>query len=218
MSVQTMLKEMGLRTFDSSYDNYLKADYDKWAKDAYQEEEREYAIATVELAKILDTQKAEKLETMEKNYQANREYAARYGFKAGLFSGFGQYFGDLNVSEEGFESTLMKNLLEMPGMARHIEFYNRNEEILALGKELDENLDDEAQEHLVSIGCTWGQRIHSAACHSFYCGYRAAIALIDAVSPMEGYRMIANTLLLEYKLGYTRSYEEVERMAEKQTA
>lgn len=218
MSVQTMLKEMSYRAFDSSYDNYLKADYDKWTKDAYQEEEQEYAVASAELAKILDAQQSEKLEATEKNYQANREYAARYGFQAGLFSGFGQYFGDLNVSEEGFDGALMKNLLEMPGMARHFEFYNRNEDILLLVKELDESLDEVAKEHLVSIECAWGQRIYSAACHSFYCGYRAAIALIDTVSPMEGYRMIANTLMLEYKLGYTRSYEEVERLTEKQPA
>ena len=51
--------------------------------------------------------------------------------------------------------------------------------------------------------CAWGQRIHSFACHAFYCGYRAALRVIDAVGGLESMSMIDHTLLLEYRLGYS---------------
>ena len=105
--------------------------------------------------------------------------------------------------------------MEMPGMQRHVDYYARNDEILRLGKELGEELTDENKEHVVSLECAWGQRIHSFACHAFYCGYRAALRVIDAVGGLESMSMIDHTLLLEYRLGYIGSYEQVEREQER---
>jgi len=65
------------------------------------------------------------------------------------------------------------------------------------------------------LECAWGQRIHSFACHAFYCGYRAALRVIDAVGGLESMSMIDHTLLLEYRLGYIGSYEQVEREQER---
>ena len=109
----------------------------------------------------------------------------------------------------------MKSLMEMPGMQRHVDYYARNDEILRLGKVLGEELTDENKEHVVSLECAWGQRIHSFACHAFYCGYRAALRVIDAVGGLESMSMIDHTLLLEYRLGYIGSYEQVEREQER---
>ena len=100
-------------------------------------------------------------------------------------------------------------------MQRHVDYYARNDEILRLGKELGEELTDENKEHVVSLECAWGQRIHSFACHAFYCGYRAALRVIDAVGGLESMSMIDHTLLLEYRLGYIGSYEQVEREQER---
>ena len=62
-----------------------------------------------------------------------------------------------------------------------------------------------------SIECAWEQRVHWAACHSFYCGYRAAVKVLTAVEGVSTFGMIPHTLLLEYHLGYTKSYDQTEQ-------
>lgn len=211
MSVRSMLEDLKMRAFSSDYDEYIHAEYTKWSEENYKDEECEYAKAMCSLPAVLSDEQMDKLKMMESNYQQNCEYAARYGFDAGIYSGFNQFFAGTDASENGLESTLMKNLMEMPGMMRHIAFHERNSANLKLGEALDAELTEENQEHLVSVECAWGQRIHSAACHAFYCGYRAALQIIDTIHPLDSTAMIQNTLLLEYRLGYINSYEQLEQ-------
>lgn len=218
MSVQDMLKEMSSRAFNSSYDSYMRNAYDLWVESDFKEEESDYAKAVQALGSVLTEDQQQKLKTMEENYKHNMEYACRYGFKAGLYSGFSQYFIGTEVAYDSFESTLMKNLMELPGMTRHQAYYKRSEDNLAIANALRESLDESTYEHVVSIECAWGQRIHSAACHGFYCGYRAALNLVDDIKPLDSSRMIQHTLLLEYHLGYIGSYEEMERRNKKKSA
>ena len=215
MSVASMLGNLKDRALDSTYDAYIREEYDAWAAESFVAEEGEYDAAMLVLPKVLNAKQMDKLKTMEERYQQNREYASRYGFEAGLFSGFQLFFSGDGISEDGFERYLMKSLMEMPGMQRHVDYYARNDEILRLGKELDEELTEENKEHVVSVECAWGQRIHSAACHAFYCGYRAALKVIDTVGGLDSLSMIDHTLLLEYRLGYINSYEQVERELER---
>ena len=74
---------------------------------------------------------------------------------------------------------------------------------------------DENKEHVVSLECALGQCIHFFTCHAFYCGYRAALRVIDTVGRLESTGMIDHTLLLEYRLVYIDSYEQVERKQER---
>ena len=215
MSVASMLGNLKDRALDSTYDAYIREEYDAWAAESFVAEEGEYDAAMLVLPKVLNANQMDKLKTMEERYQQNREYASRYGFEAGLFSGFQLFFIGDGISEDGFERYLMKSLMEMPGMQRHVDYYARNDEILRLSKDLDEELAEENKEHVVSVECAWGQRIHSAACHAFYCGYRAALKVIDAVGGLQSMSMIDHTLLLEYRLGYINSYEQVERELER---
>lgn len=215
MSVASMLENMKRRALDSTYDAYICEEYDAWAVESFATEEGEYDAARLELPKVLSSEQMKKLKTMEELYRQNRKYASHYGFEAGLFSGFQLFFTGNGITEDGFDRYLMKSLMEMPGMQRHVDYYARNDEILRLGKELGEELTDENKEHVVSLECAWGQRIHFFACHAFYCGYRAALRVIDAVGGLESMSIIDHTLLLEYRLGYIGSYEQVEREQER---
>lgn len=215
MSVASMLENMKRRALDSTYDAYICEEYDAWAVDSFATEEGEYDTAMLVLPKVLNAEQMDKLKTMEERYQLNRKYASNYGFEAGLFSGFQLFFSGTRITEDGLERYLMKSLMEMPGMQRHVDYYARNDEILRLEKELEEALTEENKEHVVSVECAWGQRIHSAACHAFYCGYRAALRITDTVGGLESLSMIDHTLLLEYRLGYIDSYEQVEREQER---
>ena len=78
-------------------------------------------------------------------------------------------------------------------------------------EQLEIDGDEERREHLTSIECAWEQRVHWAACHSFYCGYRAAVKVLTAVDGVNAFDMIPHTLLLEYHLGYTKSYDQTEQ-------
>ena len=71
----------------------------------------------------------------------------------------------------------------------------------------------EIQEHIVSVDCAWSQRAYSASISGFYCGYRAAVAILDRIEPYSGcsVKMTARILSMEHRLGYIESFEEIER-------
>ena len=148
MSVASMLENMKRRALDSTYDAYICEEYDAWAVESFATEEGEYNAARLELPKVLSSEQMEKLKTMEERYQQNRKYASHYGFEAGLFSGFQLFFSGNGITEDGFDRYLMKSLMEMPGMQRHVDYYARNDEILRLGKELGEELTEIGRAHV----------------------------------------------------------------------
>ena len=211
MSVASMLENMKRRALDSTYDAYICEEYDAWAVESFATEEGEYDAARLELPKVLSSEQMEKLKTMEERYQQNRKYASHYGFEAGLFSGFQLFFSGNGITEDGFDRYLMKSLMEMPGMQRHTLFLKMHDENKKLIEQLEIDGDEERREHLISIECAWEQRVHWAACHSFYCGYRAAVKVLTAVDGVNAFDMIPHTLLLEYHLGYTKSYDQTEQ-------
>ena len=211
MSVASMLENMKRRALDSTYDAYICEEYDAWAVESFATEEGEYDAARLELPKVLSSEQMEKLKTMEERYQQNRKYASHYGFEAGLFSGFQLFFSGNGITEDGFDRYLTKSLMEMPGMQRHTLFLKMHDENKKLIEQLEIDGDEERREHLTSIECAWEQRVHWAACHSFYCGYRAAVKVLTAVDGVNAFDMIPHTLLLEYHLGYTKSYDQTEQ-------
>ena len=211
MSVASMLENMKRRALDSTYDAYISEEYDAWAVESFATEEGEYDAARLELPKVLSSEQMEKLKTMEERYRQNRKYASHYGFEAGLFSGFQLFFSGNGITEDGFDRYLMKSLMEMPGMQRHTLFLQMHNENQKFIEQLEIDGDEERREHLTSIECAWEQRVHWAACHSFYCGYRAAVKVLTAVDGVNAFDMIPHTLLLEYHLGYTKSYDQTEQ-------
>ena len=151
------------------------------------------------------------LSQIKTNYEAKLRYASRYAFNAGLYSGFVQHFSNQNLVVDGFEKHLMQALFEMPGMQRHTLFLQMHNENQKFIEQLEIDGDEERREHLTSIECAWEQRVHWAACHSFYCGYRVAVKVLTAVDGVNAFDMIPHTLLLEYHLGYTKSYDQTEQ-------
>ena len=55
-------------------------------------------------------------------------------------------------------------------------------------------------------------RIHNAALQGFYCGYRAALSIIEQVKPLATMEHIGKILTTEYVLGYIKSYSEIEHL------
>lgn len=202
MTVQNALEEMKERAFAPAFQKYLFDTYKVLAQTDFSEEEKDYTAAEDYFTTTLEQSENEILRQIKTNYEAKLRYASRYAFNAGLYSGFVQHFSNQDLVVDGFEKHLMQALFEMPGMQRHTLFLKMHDENKKLIEQLEIDGDEERREHLTSIECAWEQRVHWAACHSFYCGYRAAVKVLTAVDGVNAFDMIPHTLLLEYHLGY----------------
>ena len=185
MTVQNALEEMKERAFAPAFQKYLFDTYKVLAQTDFSEEEKDYTAAEDYFTTTLE--------------------------QSGLYSGFVQHFSNQDLVVDGFEKHLMQDLFEMPSMQRHTLFLKMHDENKKLIEQLEIDGDEERREHLISIECAWEQRVHWAACHSFYCGYRAAVKVLTAVEGVSTFDMVPHTLLLEYHLGYTKSYDQTEQ-------
>ena len=57
----------------------------------------------------------------------------------------------------------------------------------------------------------WQQRIYNAAMDGFYCGYRAAYDLMEAIHPLVKAENMDKILTMEYHLGYIKPYSMIEQ-------
>lgn len=179
MTVQNALEEMKERAFAPAFQKYLFDTYKVLAQTDFSEEEKDYTAAEYYFTTTLEQSENEILSQIKTNYEAKLRYASRYAFNAGLYSGFVQHFSNQDLVVDGFEKHLMQALFEMPGMQRHTLFLQMHDENQKLIEQLEIDGDEERRKHLTSIECAWEQRVHWAACHSFYCGYRAAVKVLS---------------------------------------
>ena len=87
---------------------------------------------------IVGQPELEALKQIEENYGEEFKYATLFAFRAGLCSGFGQYFVNQDIVEDGFEKRLAHGLFELSGMQRHPLFFKKREERLKLIQKLEE--------------------------------------------------------------------------------
>ena len=209
MNVKEILEGMAARAFSDSFLDGVCELYD--ARDNGSTE-ADYETGMAQLAGILnDDQKAD-LQEMEQAYKARRNYASVYGFKCGLYGAFRQHFSQHVDKDGGFQDLVCNDLLMQPKMQRHHENYANIERCNSLDATISETLCEADQEYLVSIGCAWQQRIYNAAMDGFYCGYRAAYDLMEAIHPLIKAENMDKILTMEYHLGYIKPYSEVERI------
>lgn len=149
---------------------------------------------------------------MENAYIQRRTYAARYGFKCGLFGAFRQFFGASNAKDGGFQDLVCDDLLTQPEMQRHHENYANIELSNEIERSITNALREEDQKYMVSIACCWQQRVYSAAFDGFYCGYRAAYDLMEDIMPLVKIQHMDKILTMEYHMGLIKPYSEIERL------
>lgn len=220
-TTKKLLEEIGAVAFGTEYQANIRGVYQKHVDAGdFATEEREYAAAKAALPNLLSAEKLTLLDELDEVCRKIREYSASYGFTAGLFCGFKQYFTNDQEADGGFNKTVAEDIAMQPRMQRHFDNYANIERRNNLAHQLCENESKEVSEHIVSIECTWSQRAHSASINGFYCGYRAAMEVIDKVLPFDccKVKMAGKILSMEYWLGYTKPYEERERLQEQKTA
>ena len=209
MNVKEILEGMAARAFSDSFLDGVCELYD--ARDNGSTE-ADYETGMAQLERILNDDQKVDLKEMEQAYEARRNYASVYGFKCGLYGAFRQHFRQHTAQDGGFQDLVCNELLMQPKMQRHHENYANIEHSNSLDAAISETLSEADQEHLVSIGCAWQQRIYNAAMDGFYCGYRAAYDLMEAIHPLVKAENMDKILTMEYYLGYIKPYSEVERL------
>ena len=138
-------------------------------------------------------------------YEANRDYAARYGFKCGITGALRQVYSANSEPDGGFHRLLVEDLLVLPGMKRHDAYYSRLTLIHNLETSLSSILPAEASEDLTSIECTLSNRVYHAAISGFSIGYMAGFKLIGDLDPVLAAMNLHKLRTVEYTLQFNLS-------------
>lgn len=212
MNVEKELNEISERVFNESYIQMILNWMAEQRKDPYFGEiAADYEKAIAFLAQRLDKMQSGELAGLETLFRKRQDYAARHCFYCGLYGAFEQFFGGEDADDYAFHRLVEDGLMTMPGMKRHVSFHENADKCLAIIKHLNKALDHEGEEHLISVESAWEERIHSTALISYYCGYRAALSILERISPMKGIQMTSHLLMTEYELGLTNTYQQRER-------
>lgn len=221
MTAKTTILEIGHRALGTAYLDAIKVMYQTAVEDGMLETvESEYATGVGKLNAVFSSEQTDRLAEYEHTCSGIRDYSARYGFLAGLYCGFKQYFTPEVEDDGGFMKYVNDEIGRMPRMKRHEGYFDdiirRND----LAYAMEEETDDTIRYHVVSVESAWAQRTYSASIDGFYLGYRAAIAILEKVEPQNWPALVMerNLLMMEHRLGFIKSYEEIERDKERNPA
>ena len=216
MDTKKILEDLRKTVFAPSYFNALEAAYAARVADCpFETIEGDFSEAEPHLEKHLSHEQKATLADVEAKYRENRTYAGEYPFYCGIMCAFEQFFVPDMPPRFDYRSAVQEDLCTMPSMKRHIEFYERNTQLLELSQALMDEVDKDTREHVISIACGWDQRIHSNTIYAFYLGYRAGLSIMDRVKPMSSFELTSKKLYLEYELGFTTPYEFREKKVAK---
>ena len=221
MAVKTTLSEIAHGALGSSFLNAIKVMYRQAVEGGvFETVESEYEAGVRELNAVFSSEQTDWLAEYEHTCSSIRDYSARYGFLAGLYCGFKQYFTPEVEDDGGFMKYVNDEIGRMPRMKRHKEYFDDVIHRNRLACAMEDETDDTIRYHVVSIESAWGQRAYSASVDGFYLGYRAAIAILEKVEPQNwpALAMERNLLMMEHRLGVIKSYEEIERDKERNPA
>ena len=137
-----------------------------------------------------------------------------------MYCGFKQYFTPEVEDDGGFMKYVNDEIGRMPRMKRHKGYFDDITRRNKLAYAMEEETDDMIRYHVVSVENAWGQHAYSASIDGFYLGYRAAIAILEKVEPQSWPALVMerNLLMMEHRLGFIKSYEEIERDKERNPA
>lgn len=215
MTTEKLLNEMSELALGNAYQaeirNIFQHDVDAGIYDI---SENEYTQAMDALPTLLSREKNDMLSEYENICRNIREYSADYGFTAGLYCGFQQYFTNDHAEDGGFQTYVMDDVTKMPMMQRHFGNYENIQKRNEIASYINKGESKAVQEYIDCIECAWAQRAHSASLNGFYCGYRAALAVAEKVSPLESRRSAVKLVAMEHQLGYVKSYQELEQEKE----
>ena len=163
---------------DKFLDNILDAYKMEMEKENLSFIENDYAKGKAALDYRLNDEQKRLLSDIEASCQSGLEWAVRFGYFRGLYSGFQTEFTP--TSAETFQS-LVDDELKMPNMLRYPEYSEERSRAQKMYERLYGQLDDYTQEHLASIESAWDERLYGVLRHAFSIGFHWAISIADDV-------------------------------------
>ncbi len=164
--------------------------------------EAEYALSRPVLERLLTTEQAAILRSIEKLYEENGCYAMKFSFERGLFSVFQQHFTDTGPRHP-FRALVLEQITKMPAMLSHKKYCQRADEINALKNTIEAYTSTEAAKHLENVAIAWEERLFAFLRYAFYLGYRQGLSILQELSSRHLQRNIQENLVLsEHELSF----------------
>jgi len=213
MPINTVLNEIVAHGLGDSFQEKICLLYKKRDEAGdYGDIEKQYNTTILRLLPNLSNPKQEIYKQYEEHQNEVRSFSARYGFLAGLYCGFMQYFTSDQSTDGGFDKFVSSQIFMIPNMCNYSNNYNHITQKNILYSKLLENENDQISSYLVVVDYTWSQRCYSASIDGFYCGYRAALAILDMVGHLKHEpKTITDKLhVIEQFWGFPRSMIQTE--------
>ena len=207
MTTKDFLNDICQNAFGDAYQKEIRNMYSRSVSAGnYTEEETEYQEATDYLHTVFNSKEIALLDEYEHTCAEIQDFSASYGFRAGLLCGFKQFFTNDHNEDGGFSKYVSQQIAMMPNMCTYSENFQNIEHRNTLYSQLC-NKSEIVHTHMVSLDCTWSQRAYSASIYGFYCGYHAALTIIDEVMPLPftSALNIRKTLMMEHRLGFIKT-------------
>ena len=204
MNTKTLLDNMTQNLFSSPYKEMLQNLYDEQvACGLIDIEEREMSEGFEYLNPILTPHQKDLLAHIGTCYQVMWNYAGEYGLFCGIVNAFEKLFlSNRSNQRYHFTSTLWDGLQNVAEANRHQAYHDAASRSYNAFSALEGSLDEQGQDHLVSIELGYDQRVYSASINAYYIGHIAVASIVKRVAPKFHAKAVANVLLLELELGY----------------
>lgn len=208
MKTQRELEKIFQRQFESDYFPLIQALQKQFLRTNRSNciLEVECAKAQAALEKVMDKSQFQQVDDLKATFASQQDLAIRFCFVRGIYVAFSRYFDpDRDLS---YYDLIIDDLFNAEKKAKHPEYWNLRKQSEAQEIALENSLSaQEDQINLTTVACTHGEHVHAAAVMSFYCGYQAALSLLDEVKPLTSGSMMKNILYAEYRMGLTRPYK-----------
>ena len=118
------------------------------------------------LLSVLDGKQRTALLKAERLYAENNAYALRFAFPQGVYAGFEQFFAR-EGAENPFDAYVVHQILTTPNMGRHIDYFERKNQINACFAKAERELDVDTMGHVIDLYCAWDHRLYGVLRHGF---------------------------------------------------
>lgn len=210
MQVRYELKEIFDREFAIHYLPMIQSLYRQHSQTnpTAQRAERKFAEAFAVLEPEMSESDRKQFAVMDVCYSAQQKYAARYCFAHGLYAGFQQYF-DPNADPKYYIQ--VENEFFKPHQSIDVpEFWELFQQSSRCSSILYHSIQNpDHRQYLLAIDSAYCERIQTTVMIAYYCGYQAALTLIDEISPHTTgglSAMMPKILYTEFLMGLTKPY------------
>lgn len=205
MFINNELKQLTQRISSNELlDKILRTYQKEMREEGIYDVEKEYQESKHVLETLLTDQQKQEVKAMEELFNENMKYSIGFGFKQGVYAGFEQHFVEESTGEP-FDKYVHKELLQMPNMQKHTEFYEHKTEINKIFEEIQGCLNEDGAEHLTAFFSSYEEKGLGVLRYSFYMGYRYALNIVGEVD-LPGIAKITDKIsYTEYTLGFART-------------